>query len=106
MNDLLTVKQAAKVLGVSPRQVRFLIHAKTLTSERPGNEWFVHTTSVEAYGKTTNRKKRKRECPECGGICRTTGVMKWGRYVWTCQVCSVQHFVYLRRVKMISPATQ
>lgn len=100
---LYTVKEAARRLALCPRQVRNLLHAEKLTGVRPGNEWFVTPESVEAYNKIKGRKKRKRTCPECGGVCRTTGEMKWSRYVWTCQEpgCGARHFVYLRRVKML-----
>ena len=104
---LYTVKQAASVLTLTPRQVRNLIHSKKLDSVRPGNEWFVTPESVEAYQKIKGRKKRKRTCPMCGGVCRTTGEMRWSRYIWTCQKkgCAARHFVYRRTVKMLKGAT-
>lgn len=43
----MTVKDAAKMLGLTPRRIRQLIASGDLTAEKLGRDWFVLRDSVD-----------------------------------------------------------
>ena len=49
MEDVMTTKEAAKILGIAPESVARLVKQGTLKGERFGHAWMVYRSSVEQY---------------------------------------------------------
>lgn len=52
MNELLTVKEAAAILGVHPSRVRYLINDESddrLPAQKLGRDWLLRREDVEAF---------------------------------------------------------
>ncbi|NIM06152.1 MAG: excisionase family DNA-binding protein [Armatimonadetes bacterium] len=108
LNDYMTTSEAARTLKRSRRRITQMIAAGILTAIRPGREWLISRESVAAYQANPappqgGRRRGTRACPRCRGIARTRADRKmvWGRYVWECQDCGVQHIVYMHSVRIL-----
>lgn len=49
MDDVMTTKEAAEILGLAPESVARLVRVGTLKGERFGRAWMVYRSSVDAY---------------------------------------------------------
>ena len=49
MADVMTTKEAAKILGLAPESVARLLRVGVLEGERFGRDWMVYRESVENY---------------------------------------------------------
>jgi excisionase family DNA binding protein len=49
MKDVMTTREAAEILGITPESVARLARLGTLEGERFGHAWMVYRSSVEEY---------------------------------------------------------
>lgn len=49
MENVMTTKEAAEILGIAPESVARLVKQGTLKGERFGHAWMVYRSSVEQY---------------------------------------------------------
>lgn len=47
MNDVITVSEASKVLGVTPQHIRIMCKKGQLDAYQSGRTWLIHSKSVE-----------------------------------------------------------
>jgi excisionase family DNA binding protein len=57
--NLLTVAQAADLLGISPQRVRQLISAGRLKAEKAGRDWLIDPPDLEAVRERKPGRPRK-----------------------------------------------
>lgn len=57
---MLTTTDAARRLGVSRARVIALIHLGTLVATKPGRDWQIEESSVEAYRESPRKAGRKK----------------------------------------------
>ena len=49
MDDVMTTREAAEILGLAPESVARLLRVGALKGERFGRDWMVYRESVERY---------------------------------------------------------
>jgi excisionase family DNA binding protein len=59
MNDLLSVPQAARRLGLKPAMVRRHCQNGTLKATKVGSRWVIHETDVKAFAAIPRRRGPK-----------------------------------------------
>ncbi len=65
-DDYVTVAEAAKRTGYSPRQIAHLLATGQVTGTKPGHDWFVHLPSLIEHQQTVRpgRKPTRRQPPK------------------------------------------
>jgi excisionase family DNA binding protein len=66
MDELVTVKQAAELLGLSYSRVRVLIESGRLKAERLADMWVLRREDVETFKALPRRVGRPQKAPEGG----------------------------------------
>lgn len=56
MDNYMTLREAARTLGVLPDTLRMQIHRGKLTARKVGRDWFVTRTEIARY-RSENRRK-------------------------------------------------
>jgi len=58
MENVMTTKEAAKILGLAPESVARLIKEGKLEGERFGHAWMIYSSSVEEYLERNKNKAK------------------------------------------------
>jgi excisionase family DNA binding protein len=61
--EYITVMQAARQAGLTPRHLRRLLHTGTIAGIKPGHDWLVKPSAVMAYLRQERKPGRKPRRP-------------------------------------------
>jgi excisionase family DNA binding protein len=59
--DYITVSQASRLSGLSPRQIQWLLKNGIMEGIKPGHDWLLRPSAVMEYLKHRKRPGRKRK---------------------------------------------
>ena len=64
MGELISLKQAAEISGLTPRHIRLLVSRGTIWGEKLGRDWFTTAQVITEYMACNRRPGPKSERPK------------------------------------------
>ena len=61
LNDYLSVREAAKILGIHEESLRRIIRIGTLPSEKLGGQWYINKDQLNIFAHTYDATSGKRK---------------------------------------------